>query len=153
MTFKNEWIWLILGAFLLAISGIVTTNNRFYYFTTFGFGWVIVIYTLRKGGLMQPRTAITLLFVSNLAFWCSYGLWKLHAQIRGSIQMEGIDPFGIAVSIWLIVFVIIVLYEVIVFSRGLFDRFQRRLSTIGLICFALQFPITVRIIYTMLRGI
>jgi len=153
MTFKSEWLWHLLGALLLALPGLISVDNRFYYFGLLGLGWLSVVVALRQGGPARPGTAIALLLATNLAFWFSYALWKLRPRIVGPVQAEGTDPFGIAVSIWLIAIVVCTLYEGIVLVRGLGGAPQRHLSAFGLVGVVLQLPTTMRAIYSLIGGV
>jgi hypothetical protein len=153
MTFKSGWFWYLLGVFLLALPGLISVDNRFYYFGVLGLGWISIVFALRQSGPTLPGTAIVLLLVTNLAFWLSYGLWKLRPHIVGPVQAEGTDPFGIAVAVWLIAIIICALYEIIILVRGISGTTQRYLSVVGLAGVVLQFPTTLRLIYSLIRGI
>ena len=153
MTIKSEWPWYLLGVVLLALPGLINVDNRFYYFGLLGLGWMTVVIALRQSGPLRPGTAIALLVVTNMAFWLSYGLWKLRPRIVGPVQTEGTDTFGIAVSVWLIAIIVCALYEGIVLVRGFSGTIQRHLSVVGLVGVVLQFPATGRLIYSMIRGV
>jgi len=146
--------WYLLGMFVLALLGLINVSNRFYYFSILAIGWLSIIFAIRQSGLKQPITAIALLLTTNLAFWCSYGLWKLRPQIIGPVQSGGIDPFSIAVSFWLIMLIVCILYECVVFIRSITDmQGQRCLSVFGLVGVVLQVLITLKTIYLLICGI
>jgi len=153
MTIKVKWLWNLLGVIILALPGLINVSNRFYYFALLGLGWVIVVFVLRQSVHKQPIDAIILLFTTNFAFWFSYVLWKLRPLIIGPVQSEGVDPFSIAISAWLIALIVCALYEFIVLVRGINKSKQRYLSMLGLVGVLLQFPITLKAIYSLINGI
>jgi hypothetical protein len=150
MILKSELLWYLLGVLLLAIPGLISVDNRFYYFGLLGLGWMSMVFALQQGGPTRPATAIALLLATNLAFWFSYGLWKLRPRIIGPVEVEGTDPFGIAVSVAIIICTV---YESFVLARSLSGTPQRQLSALGLAGVALQLPTTLRAIYILIRGV
>ncbi len=153
MALKSEWLSYLAGTVLLALPGLINVDNRFYYFSFLGLGWLSLVFTLRQSGLPRPGTAIALLVTTNLAFWLSYCLWKVRARIVGPVQTDGTDPFGLAVSIWLFAIIICAVYESVVLVRALVRSSQQQMSVLGLAGVALQVPTTLRFIYSMIRGV
>src|SRR5688572_30706871 len=81
MASRSEWLWYLLGVLLLALPGLITVDNRLFYFGLFGAGWLCVVLALRANGIARPNSAIALLVVTNVAFWFSYGLCKLRPVV------------------------------------------------------------------------
>ena len=102
-------------------------------------------------GLLRPETGLLLLIGSNAAFWLSFLLWQV---LRGNrVLSEGIDPYAGLVAFWLILLSSFVLYEAVVFLKGLMNEADRRLGGIGLVLLLVQIPVTIRHMYRMVEGV
>lgn len=142
-----------LGAMVSASAGLLTVESRLYGFGLIGVGLAFLVAASWVSGGSRPLTAIAMVLATNLAFWMSFGLWRIRPKLIGPTTGIGIDPFGLAVTVWLFVFVGCVIYESIVLIRGLGDGAQRQVSAIGLAGVVLQIPITIRMIYAMIQGV
>ena len=141
------------GALVSALAALVNLENRVLSFGLLGVGLACIATASWISGVSRPLTAIAMVFVTNLAFWMSFGLWRIRPTLIGPTTGIGIDPFGLAVSVWLFVFLGCVIYESMVLIRGLGDGAQRQVSAMGLAGVVLQIPITIRVIYGMVQGI
>ena len=141
------------GALVSASAALLNIENRAYSFGLIGAGMACIVATSWISGAFRPLTALAIVVVTNLAFWMSFGLWRMRPQLIGPTAETGIDPFGLVVSVWLVVFAGCVIYECTVLIRGLGDGAQRQVSAMGLTGVVLQIPITIRVIYGMVQGV
>ena len=142
-----------LGALVSASAALLNVENRGFGFGLIGVGLAFMVAASWINGAFRPVTALAIVVVTNLAFWMSFGLWRMRPQLVGATAGTGIDPFSLVVSVWLIVFVGCAIYEGAVLIRGLGDGAQRQVSAMGLAGFVLQIPITIRVIYGMVQGV
>ena len=143
----------VIGAVLMALPGLFTTGVRFYFMALIASGYLLLVIATVKYEFTNPRTALLLLLVSNLSFWFSYGLWWLRPKLLGLAPEKGIDPFAGPLSLWLIVLLTFLVYEVAVFVTGMAANRQRVLAAIGLAAVVAQALITLRTIYVMANGV
>lgn len=142
-----------LGALVSALAALLNIENRVLGFGLIGAGLACIVAASWISGAFRPLTALATVVVTNLAFWMSFGLWRMRPQLIGPTAGTGLDPFSLVVSVWLVVFVGCVIYESIVLIRGLGDGAQRQVSAMGLVGVVLQIPVTIRVIYGMVQGI
>ena len=120
-------------------------------FLAVGIG-ILIVATV-KNGSSRPRTALTLLIASNASFWLSYGLWLIRSKFLGPSPEAGIDPFAGSVAFWLILLLMSLLYEAVVFLRGLAINQERTTAVVGLLASAVQVLVTLRTIYGLVEGV
>lgn len=142
-----------LGAVVSASAALLTVENRAYGFGLIGAGLAFMIAASWMNGAFRPVTGLAIVIVTNLAFWMSYGLWRMRPQLIGQPSGTGIDSFSLAVSAWLLVFLGCAVYECIVLLRGIGDGAHRQVSAMGLAGVVLQIPLTLRFIYGMIQGV
>jgi len=147
---KSTFLLYGAGVVFATLPGLVTIESRALSFGPLGLGILFFGAASWLSGVSRPVTALTLMLVTNVSFWLSYGLWR---AVRPQIVQVGIDPFSAAISLWLLVFLGCALYECVVLVWGLSDRQQRQLSMIGLAGTAIQVPVTIRLIYGMIQGV
>ena len=99
---------------------------------------------------LGPKTAIGLVAVSNLIFAIHYGAWRYGFIKRDATA--GIDPFAGAVALWLLLFVVLTMVEVLLIFRGLRRREHRLIHATAAGKWLLQFW-TIRFLYVMLEGV
>ena len=150
---KSYWPWYVAGALVAALPALVSVESRLYSFGLLGVGWLMIMVGLWRHGPSRPSTAVTLLLVTNIAFWVSFGLWRLRPQLIGPLEQPGLDPFSLAVSVWLLAFLASACYEAFILIRGLSQTAERQISYVGLAGVALQVPLTIRVIYSMIQGV
>jgi len=143
----------VIGAVLMALPGLFTTSVRFYSMAFIASGYLLFVVATVKLEFMNPGTALLLLVVSNLSFWSSYVLWLVRPKLTGLVPETGIDPFAGPLSLWLILLLTFLVYEVAVFATGVAANRQRVLSVIGLAAVVAQVLITLRTIYIQVNGV
>lgn len=142
-----------IGALVSAMAGLLTVENRFYSFGLLALGLMCMAAACWLSGVWRPSTAVSLLLVTNATFWLSFAMWRIRPRLIGPTADAGLDPFSLAVSVWLIVFAACLIYEGFVLIRGVSDGTHRRVAVVGLIGAVLQVPTTMRVIFTMLQGV
>jgi hypothetical protein len=143
----------VVGGILMALPGVFTTGSRFYFMAFMGGGSLLLVTACVKYEFTAPRTALLLLLVSNASFWLSYALWFLRAKLGVAPPREGIDPFAGPLSLWLLLFLAFLVYETVVFVVGLTTNRQRGFAAAGLVALVPQILVTLRTIYTMIKGV
>jgi hypothetical protein len=136
----------------MALPGLFT-GSRPYFLVFMAGGSLLLVTVCAKDQFTAPRTALLLLFVSNASFWLSYALWSLRPKLGGPPPTEGIDPFAGPVSFWLLLFLAFLIYETAVFVVGLTANRQRGLAVVGIVAVLAQVMVTMRTIYTMIKGV
>jgi hypothetical protein len=142
----------VVGGVLMALPGLFT-GSRPYFLVFMAGGGLLLVTVCAKDQFTAPRTALLLLFVSNASFWVSYALWSLRPKLGVPPPTEGIDPFAGPVSFWLLLFLAFLIYETAVFVVGLTANRQRGLAVVGIVAVVAQVMVTMRTIYTMIKGV
>ncbi len=143
----------IVGGVLMALPALFTTASRPYFVAFMAGGSLLLVTACVKYEFTAPSTAVLLLFVSNASFWLSYVLWFLRPKLGVPLPKEGIDPFAGPLSLWLLLFLAFLVYETVVFVVGLTTNRQRSFAAAGLVAVVLQVLVTMRTIYTMIKGV
>jgi hypothetical protein len=145
--------WFALGALLMSVPGLITERMRWAFFVLLAMGYVILIAATVRGSMSKPTTAIILAAATNIAFWLSYGLWMLRRAVAEPSAEAGIDPFAGPVAMWLLLFPTFLVYEAIVFVKGIVVNRERGVATIGMAAIVGQVLLTFRIIYRLIAGV
>jgi hypothetical protein len=153
MTQTPRLAFFLLGAVLMCVPGLFTVGMRWAFVAFLVAGCVILIVATVKNGGSRPRTALTLLVASNVSFWLSYALWLLRLKFWGPSPKLGIETFAGPVALWLLFFLGFLLYEAVIFLRGLAANQERTTAAIGLVAAIAQVLVTIRIIYRMVQGV
>jgi hypothetical protein len=154
MTQKSKMTLYAIGALLMALPGPFTTSTRLLSLACIGVGYSLLIIATVRCGFTKPKTALLLLIISNLSFWFSVGLWLVRDRYVGSPPpYTGIDPFVGPLLLWMVVLVTSVIYEVVVFLRGVVANRDRSVAAVGLVAVVVQMALTVRSIYLMIQGV
>lgn len=148
---RLTWLCVATGIALLAGTGLLAVENRFYCFGLTLIGWILIVAGLRQAKLGQPTTAFALVVISNAAFWGSVLLWRLRPRLIKIPITEGIDPFALALGLWFIFFVGASVYELVIFCVNL--KNSKRLSIIGIVGVLLQTVTALRFIYELIQGV
>ena len=143
----------VLGAILMCLPGLFTAGMKWAFVVFLAVGGAILILATVKSGGSKPGTALTLLVASNASFWLSYGLWLTRLRFAGPSPKTGIEAFAGPVALWVIILLPFLLYEGVVFLRGLVAKKERATAAIGLVASAAQILITLRIAYGLVRGV
>jgi hypothetical protein len=142
----------VLGALLMSLPGFAA-QLVWASLALMAGGYVVFIVATVKNGASRPGTALTLLIASNVAFWLGYGLCAIRLKFTAMFPHEGVDPFALSVALWVILFPTFVLYEVVVFFRGIAANHDRRTATIGLVACVAELLLTLRTAYGLLQGV
>lgn len=153
MTQFTKVVLFILGALLMAIPGLFTSGMKWAFVAFLVGGYVVLIVATMKNGGARPGTALTLLVASNLSFWLSYGLWLFRLKFMGASPLSGIEAFAGPVALWLVLLLTFLLYEAVVFVRGLAVNQERATAAVGLVASAAQVLITLRMAYVLVQGV
>jgi hypothetical protein len=94
-----------------------------------------------------------LLIASNVSFWLSYGLWLIRLKFAGPSPKSGIEAFAGPVALWLILLLTFLLYEAVVFLRGLATNQERTTAAFGLVASVAQVLVTLRTVYGLVQGV
>lgn len=141
------------GALVSALPGLLNRESPVLCLGLLGVGLAFIVTASWISGPTRPLTAIAMVLATNLAFWTSFGLWRIRPTLTGPTAGIGIDPFALPVAVWFFVLLGCVIYESAILIRGLGDGAQRQASAMGLAGVALQIPITIRVIYGMVQGV
>lgn len=139
------------GAALAGIAGASGTWGHYSGISFVLLGVAMMVAGCWFNGFLHTETGLLLLAASNAAFWVSFLLWQIFRRSGGS--NEGIDPYAGLIALWLILLTVFVLYEALVFLKGLMNETDRRLSTIGLALLVAQILVTMRYMYWMIKGV
>jgi hypothetical protein len=150
---SREMTLYVVGGVLMALPGLFTAESSLYFMAFMAGGCLLLVTACVKFEFTAPRTAFLLLFVSNASFWLSYALWSVRPKLVGPPPKEGIDPFAGPISLWLLLFLAFVIYETAVFVVGLTANRQRGFAAAGLVAVVAQTLVTLRTIYTMVKGV
>jgi hypothetical protein len=153
MTQNTKLVFFVLGALLMCMPGLFTVEMKWAFAAFLVAGSVILIVATLKSGGSKPGTALTLLAASNISFWLSYGLWLIRLKFAGPSPKSGIETFAGPVALWLILLLAFLLYEAVIFLRGLVTNQERTTAAIGLIAAIAQVLITIRVVYRMVQGV
>ena len=143
----------VLGALLMCIPGLFTAGMKWAFVAFLGAGFLIFAMATVRNGSLKPVTAMVLLIATNVSFWASYGLWFLRLKYTGPSPERGIDAFAGTVALWLILLLIFLMYEAVVFVRGLAKDQERMTAAIGLVASAVQVLVTIRTAYGLVQGV
>ena len=143
----------VLGAILMCLPGLFTAGMKWAFVAFLAVGYAILIFATVNSGGSKPGTALKLLVASNASFWLSYGLWLTRLRFAGPSPKTGIEAFAGPVALWVIILLPFLLYEGVVFLRGLVAKKERATAAIGLVASAAQILITLRIAYGLVRGV
>jgi hypothetical protein len=141
-----------LGALLMSLPGF-TAPTRWASLAFLAAGYVILIVATVKNGASRPGTALMLLIASNVSFWLSFGLCLIRLKFVGPSPESGIDPFAGPVALWLYLLPTFILYEAVVFLRGLAVNQERKVAAVGLVACVVQVLLTLRTIYDLVQGV
>ena len=153
MTQTTKLAFFVLGALLMCVPGLFTAGMKWAFVAFLAAGYVTLIVATVKNGGLRPRTALTLLIASNVSFWLSYGLWLIRLKFAGPSPESGIEAFAGPVALWLILFLTFLLYEAVVFLKGLATNQERTTAVIGLVAAIAQVLVTIRVVYRMVQGV
>ena len=142
---------ILLGSGALVALGLRLSETRLYYFSSFTLGWTLLLLGLMKSKYGKPLKCLLLVLYSNLAFWGSVILWRFRPTFLSTQVNESIDPFALPLCLWLITFLILSIYEVLIF--GIHLKLCRALCSAGLIGVFLQLLVSVRFIYHLVEGV
>lgn len=143
----------LLGALLMCVPGLFTAELKWAFVAFLAVGYVVLIMAAVRNGGARPSTALTLLVASNFSFWLSYGLWLLRLKSIGPSPKSGIEAFAGPVALWLVLLLTFLLYEGVVFVRGLAVNQERTTATVGLIASVAQVLVTLRMAYVLVQGV
>jgi hypothetical protein len=153
MTQTTKLAFFVLGALLMCVPGLFTAGMKWAFVAFLAVGYVTLIVATVKNGGLRPGTALTLLIASNVSFWLSYGLWLIRLKFAGPSPKSGIEAFAGPVALWLIVLLTFLLYEAVVFLRGIVADRDRAMAAIGLVAAIAQVLVTIRVVYRMVQGV
>jgi hypothetical protein len=153
MTQTPRLAFFLLGAVLMCVPGLFTAGMRWAFVAFLVAGCVILVVATAKNGGSRPVTALTLLIATNVSFWLSYVLWLVRLKFWGPSPKLGIETFAGPVALWLILFLAFLLYEGVVFLRGLAANRERAAAAIGLVAAIAQVLVTMRVVYRMVQGV
>lgn len=148
---RLTWLCVATGIALLAATGLLAVENRFYCFGLSLLGWTLIVAGLRQAKLGQPTTALALVITSNLAFWGAVLLWRLRPRLINIPITEGIDPFALALGLWFLFFMGASVYELVIFCMNL--KNSMRLSIIGIVGVLLQTVTALKYVYELIQGV
>jgi len=153
MTQTSKFALFLLGSLLMCVPGLFTAGMKwaFVVFIVAG-GAILTVATIQNGG-SKPGTALTLLIASNVSFWLSFALWLIRLKVAGPSPKSGIEAFAGPVALWLIFFLAFLLYEAVIFVRGLAANQERTTAAIGLVAAMAQVLVTMRVVYGMVQGV
>ena len=141
----------MMGILLMALPGLLKTGTRFWFIGCMTVGTVLLIIATVKRGVTKPRTALQLLIISNLSFWLAIALLPVRNRLFGAPPI-GVHPFDGPLALWSLVFIVLVIYEVAIFLRGLLVKGDRLMAIVGLAAVVVQGAITLRSIYMWIQG-
>ncbi len=153
MTQTTKLAFFVLGALLMCVPGLFTVGMKWAFVAFLVAGSAILIVATVKSGGSKPGTALTLLIASNVSFWLSYALWLIRLKFAGPSPESGIETFAGPVALWLILLLAFLLYEAVIFLRGLAATQERTTAAIGLIVAIAQVLVTIRVVYRMVQGV
>lgn len=137
----------------MCVPGLFTAEMKWAFMAFFAVGFVFLIIATVKNGGGRPVTALMLLVASNLSFWLSYALWILRLKFIGASPKVGIDAFAGPLALWLVLLLAFLLYQAVVFVRGLAVNQERTIAAVGLAASAAQVLVTLRMAYVLVQGI
>lgn len=143
----------VLGALLMCVPGLFTAGMKWAFVAFLAVGYVTLIVATVKNGGLSPRTALMLLIASNVSFWLSYGLWLIRLKFAGPSPKSGIEAFAGPVALWLILLLTFLLYETVVFVRGIATNQERTTAAFGLVASVAQVLVTLRTVYGLVQGV
>lgn len=153
MTQTTKHVLFVLGALLMCVPGLFTAGMRWAFAVFLGIGYVTFIVATIRNGASKPRTALTLLVASNVSFWLSFGLCLIRMKFVGPSVLGGVDAFAGPAALWVFLLPTFILYEAVVFLRGLAANKERKTAAIGLVACAVQVLITFRTAYGLVQGV
>jgi len=153
MTQTTRFALFAVGAVLMCLPGVFTAGMKWAFVVFLVVGYAIFILATFKNGGSKPGTALILLIFSNASFWLSYGLWHVRLKFAGPSPESGVDAFAGPVALWLILLLTFLLYEAVVFFRGLAVNQERATAAIGLAAAAAQVLVTLRTAYSLVQGV
>ena len=137
----------------MCVPGLFAAGMKWAFVVFLLAGYVALIVATVKNGGTRPSTALSLLVASNLSFWLSYVLWLLRMKFFGPSPESGIETFAGPVALWLVLLVTFLLYEAVVFVRGLAVNQERTTAAVGLVASAAQVLITLLMAYVLVQGV
>jgi hypothetical protein len=153
MTQTTRLALFAIGALLMCVPGLFTAGMRWAFVAFLAVGYATLIVATVKSGGSRPGTALTLLIASNVSFWFSLGLAVIRIKVVGPSLLGGVDAFAGPAALWLYLLPTIILYEAIVFLRGVVANRERTVAAIGLIAAVVQVLVTLRFVYRMVQGV
>jgi hypothetical protein len=144
---------LIAGVILGSVPSLFPARLHLLADTSLIAGFLLIVFASLRGGLNQPKRALILIGYCNLAFWLCFVLWVLQLKMVGPSPHIGIDPFAGVLAEWFVLLILGSAYEVIVFTRGIFYRQQRRFALAGFVGLMLQVLTSIQVSYSLLQGI
>ena len=137
----------------MCLPGLFTDGMRLASVAFMAVGYALLIVATVKNGGSKPGTALALLATSNLSFWLSYGLWLIRLKFAGPSPGEGIETFSGPLAYWLILLSTFVVYESVVFLRGVVINRERTVALTGLVAVVVQVFGTLRFINSVVQGV
>lgn len=153
MTQTLKLAFFVIGALLMCVPGLFTAGMRWTFVAFFVAGSGVLTVAIFKSGSSRPQTALALLIATNASFWLSYALWLMRMEVTGPSPSSGIESFAGPVALWLILFTVFLLYEAVIFIKGIVANQERRAAAIGLVAIVAQVLVTIRIVYSMVQGV
>jgi hypothetical protein len=142
-----------LGALVMGAPGLFTAEMKWAFVAFLLSGYAILIVATVKSGGARVGTALLLLLAMNVAFWLSYVLWLFRLRILGPSPTTGIETFAGPLALWLFLLPPALLYEALVFFRGLVVNRDRTTAAVGLVATAAQVMFTLRTAYALVQGV
>lgn len=146
-----EWPYYSLGIIILAVQGVLAKDHTVLCVFTYLVGWSLLLKSLYRNGMKESSAALMLIVGTNAAFWASFLGWMLLRDTRVS-HPEGIDPYAFVLSLWLLAFVLVSIYEMYVLLRGLVKK-VKVYPCVGLLCLVAQVCCSVGYIWQMVSGV
>jgi len=136
-------VFMILGVVLAGIPSLFPTGFARVSAICLLLGVLFLVIAAVRAGGANPRPTLYLLLASNAAYYLCYGLWHLRLKIAGPSLGDGVDPFAQVLTEWMLVFMVLSVYEVVVFLWGAIWNRQQIYALLGLIALFLQWVISI----------
>lgn len=109
--------WLLIGFAIICSTSLIHSEQTLFIMLLFISGWVAILWSLLKEGLLQAEKMLWLLAISNVGFWSSFFLGQIWGRASLNPLKPGIQLSDVLVGLWLIVFIILSFVEGIVLIR------------------------------------
>jgi hypothetical protein len=134
----------------LSAPGLFTWRLGWTFLAFMIVGYATLIVAAVKNGASKPRTALTLLIVSNVAYWCSYGLFRTRLAFTRPVHLPSTDAFERPVALWGLTLVTFLAYELFIFVWALVAKRDRAIAALGLGAFVAQVLLTLMNAYYLM---